>query len=74
MRTCLGNLTPDEPGMAASITSLRLAGKGTAADNHAIVSRQRDQRRVRPSQDVPACRRLLDHGASLSRAQGVAAG
>lgn len=36
-------LTPDEPGMAAGITSFRLAGKGTAADNNAIVARLRDQ-------------------------------
>ena len=36
-------LTPDEPGMAAGITSFRLAGKGTAADNNAIVAQLRDQ-------------------------------
>ena len=36
-------LTPDEPGMAAGITSFRLAGKGTAADNNAIVAQVRDQ-------------------------------
>ena len=36
-------LTPDEPGMAAGITSFRLTGKGTAADNNAIVAQLRDQ-------------------------------
>ena len=36
-------LTPDEPGMAAGITSFRLVGKGTAADNNAIVAQLRDQ-------------------------------
>ena len=36
-------LTPDQPGMAAGITSFRLAGKGTAADNNAIVAQLRDQ-------------------------------
>lgn len=36
-------LTPDEPGMSAGITSFRLAGKGSAADNNAIVARLRDQ-------------------------------
>jgi selenocysteine lyase/cysteine desulfurase len=36
-------LTPDEPGMAAGITSFRLAGKGTAADNNAIVAQLRDE-------------------------------
>ena len=36
-------LTPDEPGMAAGITSFRLAGKVTAADNNAIVAQLRDK-------------------------------
>ena len=36
-------LTPDEPGMAAGITSFRLTGKGTAAENNAIVAQLRDQ-------------------------------
>jgi selenocysteine lyase/cysteine desulfurase len=36
-------LTPDEPGMAVGITSLRLAGKTTAADNNALVARLREQ-------------------------------
>jgi len=36
-------LTPDEPGMAAGITSFRLAGKVTAADNNAIVTQLREQ-------------------------------
>jgi isopenicillin-N epimerase len=36
-------LTPDEPGMAAGITSFRLAGKTSAADNNAIVAALRDQ-------------------------------
>lgn len=36
-------LTPDDPGMAAGITSFRLAGKGTAADNNAVVAQLRDQ-------------------------------
>ncbi|MFZ4531389.1 MAG: aminotransferase class V-fold PLP-dependent enzyme [Alsobacter sp.] len=36
-------LTPDEPGMAAGITSFRLAGKTSAADNTAIVSALRER-------------------------------
>ena len=36
-------LTPDDPGMAAGITSFRLTGKGTAADNNAVVAQLRDQ-------------------------------
>ncbi|HSV54984.1 MAG TPA: aminotransferase class V-fold PLP-dependent enzyme [Burkholderiaceae bacterium] len=36
-------LTPDEPGMAAGITSFRLAGKTSAADNNAIVAQLRDK-------------------------------
>lgn len=36
-------LTPDEPGMAAGITSFRLAGKVTAADNNAVVAELRDK-------------------------------
>lgn len=36
-------LTPDEPGMAAGITSFRLQGKTTAADNNAVVARLREQ-------------------------------
>jgi len=36
-------LTPDEPGMAAGITSFRLAGKTSAADNNAVVARLREQ-------------------------------
>lgn len=39
-------LTPDEPGMAAGITSFRLAGKTSAADNNAIVARLREQHGV----------------------------
>lgn len=39
-------LTPDEPGMAAGITSFRLAGKTTAADNNAIVAALRDKHGV----------------------------
>ncbi|MFT4266623.1 MAG: aminotransferase class V-fold PLP-dependent enzyme [Xenophilus sp.] len=36
-------LTPDEPGMAVGITSFRLQGKTTAADNDAVVARLRDE-------------------------------
>ena len=36
-------LAPDEPGMYAGITSFRLSGKTSAADNNAIVSALRDQ-------------------------------
>jgi isopenicillin-N epimerase len=36
-------LTPNEPGMAAGITSLRFAGKTAAADNNAIVTRLREK-------------------------------
>lgn len=36
-------LTPDEPGMAAGITSFRFAGKTSAADNNAIVAELRDK-------------------------------
>jgi isopenicillin-N epimerase len=36
-------LTPDEPGMAAGITSFRLAGKTSAADNNAIVAQLREK-------------------------------
>jgi isopenicillin-N epimerase len=36
-------LTPDEPGMYAGITSFRLAGKTTAADNNAVVAALRDK-------------------------------
>jgi len=36
-------LTPDEPGMAAGITSFRLAGKTSAADNTAIVTALRER-------------------------------
>jgi selenocysteine lyase/cysteine desulfurase len=36
-------LTPDEPGMHAGITSFRLAGKTSAADNNAIVAALRDK-------------------------------
>ena len=36
-------LTPDEPGMSAGITSFRLAGKTSAADNNAVVTRLKDQ-------------------------------
>jgi isopenicillin-N epimerase len=36
-------LTPDEPGMAAGITSFRLAGKTSAADNTAIVTQLREK-------------------------------
>ncbi len=36
-------LTPDEPGMAAGITSFRLAGKTTGADNTALVTQLRDK-------------------------------
>lgn len=36
-------LTPDEPGMAAGITSFRFAGKTSAADNNAIVAQLREQ-------------------------------
>lgn len=39
-------LTPDEPGMAAGITSFRLAGKISAADNNATVAALRDQHGV----------------------------
>lgn len=39
-------LTPDEPGMAAGITSFRLAGKTSAADNNAIVTALREQHGV----------------------------
>jgi isopenicillin-N epimerase len=36
-------LTPDEPGMAAGITSFRLSGKISAADNNALVAQLRDK-------------------------------
>ncbi|MBI2771654.1 MAG: aminotransferase class V-fold PLP-dependent enzyme [Burkholderiales bacterium] len=36
-------LTPDEPGMSAGITSLRLAGKTSAADNNALVALLREK-------------------------------
>ena len=36
-------LTPDEPGMSAGITSFRFAGKTSAADNNALVTRLKDQ-------------------------------
>ena len=36
-------LTPDEPGMSAGITSFRLKGKTSAADNNALVARLKDQ-------------------------------
>jgi len=39
-------LTPDEPGMAAGITSLRFSGRGSAAENQAIVAALREQHGV----------------------------
>ena len=36
-------LTPDEPGMSAGITSFRLTGKTTPADNNALVAQLRDK-------------------------------
>ncbi len=39
-------LTPDEPGMYGAITSFRFAGKGSAADNTAIVNALRDQHKI----------------------------
>ena len=36
-------LTPDEPGMYAGITSFRMAGKGTAEENNALVAELRDK-------------------------------
>ena len=36
-------LTPDEPGMSAGITSFRLAGKTSAADNTALVMQLREK-------------------------------
>ncbi|MGY4309168.1 isopenicillin-N epimerase [Bradyrhizobium sp. USDA 4369] len=39
-------LTPDEPGLYGAITSFRLAGKTSKADNEAIVARLRDERKV----------------------------
>jgi selenocysteine lyase/cysteine desulfurase len=39
-------LTPDEPGMSGALTSFRLAGKGTKADNDAIVATLRDRFKV----------------------------
>jgi isopenicillin-N epimerase len=39
-------LTPDEPGLSAAITSFRLAGKVSKADNEAIVARLRDEFKV----------------------------
>lgn len=39
-------LTPDDPSMVAGITAFRLAGRGTAADNHAIVATLRDRHGV----------------------------
>ncbi|MFT4436047.1 aminotransferase class V-fold PLP-dependent enzyme [Caballeronia sp. 15715] len=39
-------LTPDEPGLYGSITSFRLAGKTTKADNQAIANRKFDKYKV----------------------------
>lgn len=39
-------LTPDEAGSSGGITSFRLAGRTSAADNDAIVARLRDDHRV----------------------------
>jgi len=39
-------LTPDEPGLYGAITSFRLAGKGSKADNDALVARLRDDHKV----------------------------
>jgi len=39
-------LTPDEPGLYGSITSFRLAGKTTKADNQAIANRMFDKYKV----------------------------
>jgi len=39
-------LTPDEPGMYGAITSFRLAGKTSKADNEAVVAKLRDSFKV----------------------------
>ncbi|UFZ05255.1 aminotransferase class V-fold PLP-dependent enzyme [Bradyrhizobium ontarionense] len=39
-------LTPDEPGLYGAITSFRLSGKISKADNEAIVARLRDDHKV----------------------------
>jgi selenocysteine lyase/cysteine desulfurase len=39
-------LTPDEPGLYGAITSFRLAGKTSKADNEAIVAKLRDAYKV----------------------------
>jgi isopenicillin-N epimerase len=39
-------LTPDEPGLAAGITSFRLKNKGSREDNNALVVALRDKHRV----------------------------
>ncbi|WP_257165761.1 aminotransferase class V-fold PLP-dependent enzyme [Bradyrhizobium sp. SRS-191] len=39
-------LTPDEPGLYGAITSFRLAGKTSKADNEAIVAKLRDEHKV----------------------------
>ncbi|MGY3453037.1 aminotransferase class V-fold PLP-dependent enzyme [Bradyrhizobium sp. USDA 4353] len=39
-------LTPDEPGLYGAITSFRLTGKTSKADNEAIVAKLRDEHKV----------------------------
>ena len=39
-------LTPDEPGLAAGITSFRVRNKGSREDNNALVAALRDKHRV----------------------------
>ena len=39
-------LTPDEPGLAAGITSFRVKDKGSREDNNALVAALRDRHKV----------------------------
>jgi isopenicillin-N epimerase len=39
-------LTPDEPGLAAGITSFRVKTKGSREDNNALVAALRDRHKV----------------------------
>ena len=39
-------LTPDEPGLAAGITSFRVKNKGSREDNNALVGALRDKHKV----------------------------
>lgn len=39
-------LTPDEPGMAGALTSFRLAGRTSRADNDTLVATLRDQHKI----------------------------